>query len=170
MFRRFELTMRECEPVAGKTVLDVGCGSGRYAIALADRGAVATGIDFAASMLSLAQQLAKAHGVSASCHWIQADFLEWGCSDRFDISLAIGFFDYIADPLPYLAKMHQLTNEKVIFSFPKPGGWRSTQRRIRYRILRCPLYFHTQESITRCLQAAGFRSWRFDGSWAVAYV
>ncbi len=170
MYRRFALTMRECDPAEGKTVLDVGCGSGRYAVALAERGALVTGIDFAESMLSLAQQLAAAHGVSAACHWIQADFLEWQCTGRFDISLAIGLFDYIADPLPYLAKMHQLSGQKVIFSFPKPGGWRSTQRRIRYRIRHCPLYFHTQASMTRCLQAAGFQSWRFDGSWAVAYV
>jgi 2-polyprenyl-3-methyl-5-hydroxy-6-metoxy-1,4-benzoquinol methylase len=37
--RRFDLTLDALEPLAGKSVLDVGCGSGRYCLAFADRGA-----------------------------------------------------------------------------------------------------------------------------------
>ena len=38
-------------PVAGRTVLDVGTGTGRAAIALAGRGARVTGVDASAEML-----------------------------------------------------------------------------------------------------------------------
>ena len=41
--------------VAGRRVLDVGCGSGPLAAALRDRGAVVTGFDVSAGMLALAR-------------------------------------------------------------------------------------------------------------------
>ena len=37
--RRFDLTLTRLEPLRGKSVLDVGCGSGRYCLAFAERGA-----------------------------------------------------------------------------------------------------------------------------------
>ena len=36
---RFELTLERVEPIAGRSFLDVGCGSGRYCLAFAQRGA-----------------------------------------------------------------------------------------------------------------------------------
>src|SRR5688500_13285180 len=42
--------------VAGRRILDAGCGSGPLAAALRDRGAVVTGIDASAGMLALARQ------------------------------------------------------------------------------------------------------------------
>ncbi|GII84059.1 methyltransferase [Sphaerisporangium siamense] len=42
--------------VAGRRVLDAGCGSGALSAALRDRGAVVTGIDASATMLALARR------------------------------------------------------------------------------------------------------------------
>ncbi|MEV6655099.1 class I SAM-dependent methyltransferase [Streptomyces sp. NPDC051219] len=42
--------------VAGRRILDAGCGSGPLSAALRDRGAVVTGIDASAGMLALARQ------------------------------------------------------------------------------------------------------------------
>ena len=36
---RFELTIAGCNPINGRSVLDVGCGPGHYGIELAHRGA-----------------------------------------------------------------------------------------------------------------------------------
>lgn len=41
--------------VAGRTVLDVGCGTGRWSLRLADAGATVTGIDFSTGMLDKAR-------------------------------------------------------------------------------------------------------------------
>ncbi len=41
--------------VSGKTVLDAGCGEGRFARMLAERGAQVTGIDISARMIDLAR-------------------------------------------------------------------------------------------------------------------
>lgn len=42
--------------VAGRRILDAGCGSGPLSAALRDRGAVVTGIDASARMLALARR------------------------------------------------------------------------------------------------------------------
>src|ERR1700727_409264 len=42
--------------VAGRRILDVGCGSGPISAALRDRGAIVTGIDISAGMLKLARR------------------------------------------------------------------------------------------------------------------
>lgn len=42
--------------VAGRRILDAGCGSGPLCVALRDRGAIVTGIDSSAKMLELARE------------------------------------------------------------------------------------------------------------------
>lgn len=167
-YRRFDLTLAACGDVRGKRILDVGCGSGRYMVALAQRGATVLGIDFASNMLALAHALAEERGVAAHCRFIHGDFLKYDFHETFDISLAIGLFDYVQDPLVFLEKLNWLTEEKVIVTFPRPGGWRALQRRLRYRMEGCPIYFHSQDSMAARFAAAGFRDWRLEGSWAVA--
>ena len=48
--------------VAGQDVLDVGCGSGFYAAAMADRGATVTGIDGSAEMVRIARRVVGERG------------------------------------------------------------------------------------------------------------
>jgi len=53
--RRFHLTLEKLSPLPGKTILDVGCGSGRYCLAYAEGGAARVlGVDFAPAMIELA--------------------------------------------------------------------------------------------------------------------
>jgi ubiquinone/menaquinone biosynthesis C-methylase UbiE len=51
--------------VKGKTVLDMGCGSGRYTLALAAVGASVTGVDFQADSYQQAEKIASERGLSA---------------------------------------------------------------------------------------------------------
>ena len=116
--RRFALTLELCGDVKGKRVLDVGCGSGRYAIELARRGAEVVGLDFAPAMVEMSTQRASEAGLSDRCTFEVAEFLEWCEPHHFDICLGIGFFDYIAEPQRFLAKMRQITEGQGVFSFP----------------------------------------------------
>jgi ubiquinone/menaquinone biosynthesis C-methylase UbiE len=60
---RYEKSIEGCEPVQGKSVLDVGCGPGHYSITVAQRGASrVVGIDFADGMLKLATDHAQKVG------------------------------------------------------------------------------------------------------------
>ena len=51
-------------PLKDRTVLDVGTGTGRAAIALAARGARVTGVDASAEMLAVAARRASEAGVN----------------------------------------------------------------------------------------------------------
>ena len=85
------------------TVLDVGCGSGRYALALAAAGAArVVGVDVAASMIELARRQADAAGSGDRCEFHTSPFLEFSTSERFDVVVATGYMDYLEDPLPHL--------------------------------------------------------------------
>jgi SAM-dependent methyltransferase len=51
-------------PLAGKHILDVGCGSGQNAVQLAKLGATVTGIDLSSKEIEIAQRRAQINGVS----------------------------------------------------------------------------------------------------------
>src|SRR5207244_833726 len=60
MYERFHRTLQACDPSSGRSVLDVGCGSGQYATALVERGArEVVGLDFAPNMLRIATDNAR---------------------------------------------------------------------------------------------------------------
>src|SRR6202041_2510353 len=52
VFQRYDITFAQAGDVAGKNILDIGCGSGVYAVDFARRGAKRVlGVDFSGNML-----------------------------------------------------------------------------------------------------------------------
>jgi 2-polyprenyl-3-methyl-5-hydroxy-6-metoxy-1,4-benzoquinol methylase len=144
---RFLKTLEGCNPIEGRTVLDVGCGPGHYSITLAQRGAGRViGIDFAEGMLKLASQHAAQAGVSDRCDFRVADFATFTAPERFDYVIVMGFMDYMADPRGVIEKVVSLTKSKAFFSFPVAGGLLGWQRKLRYR-KRCDLFLYTGEQL-----------------------
>lgn len=76
-------------------IIDIGCGHGRHALVLAERGASVVGLDFAVALLNRAQQLAAERRTHAS--WIRGDMrrlpIRSGCADAALLMDAFGFFD-----------------------------------------------------------------------------
>ncbi|HYW17469.1 MAG TPA: methyltransferase domain-containing protein [Allosphingosinicella sp.] len=72
------LVLREIEPLEGRRILDVGCGAGALALAAAERGAEALGIDISAPLIEAARARAERSGIGAE--FVQAD----AQSHRFD--------------------------------------------------------------------------------------
>src|SRR6185295_7396064 len=66
--RRLDLTLEALTPLEGKSVLDVGCGSGRFCLAFAQQGASRVlGIDFAPGMIDLAKEYARRLELTHRC-------------------------------------------------------------------------------------------------------
>ena len=61
--------------VAGRRVLDLGCGEGAYSRELARRGARVTGIDGSATLIDAARQRAEAAGLDIDCRCLNANAL-----------------------------------------------------------------------------------------------
>jgi 2-polyprenyl-3-methyl-5-hydroxy-6-metoxy-1,4-benzoquinol methylase len=159
MRRRLEL-VRTLGPLPGHwTVLDVGCGSGRFSVELALRGAAAVvGIDVAEHMIALARADARARGVGGRCQFHAADYLEIDHSERFNLVLAIGYFDYVEDPYAHLNAMLQQCKTRVLASFPKRFDLRVPTRILRIRAAGGFVRFYTGSEIARLLDRAGVRS------------
>lgn len=166
---RFMLVMQEAADLSGKTVLDIGCGSGRYSVALAKKSAAGViGLDFSENMVRLAESLAIKHGVGRVCKFIKQDFSMFKPESKFNLSIAMGVFDYIQEPKSSLLKMRSLTSEKMIVSFPRYSFLRATQRKIRYLLKGCQVYFYTQSSLDRLLRSCGFLKFsivKLQGDW-----
>lgn len=154
---RFEETLKGCTPIEGKRVLDVGCGPGHYAVALARRGAdYVLGLDFAPEMLELAKARAQEAGVAGRCRFELANFLDYPLTETFDYAVVMGFMDYMRDPAPVISKALQATTAKAFFSFPAAGGFLAWQRRLRYR-RRCELFLYSEPDLKKLFAATGAR-------------
>ncbi|MBI4323489.1 MAG: class I SAM-dependent methyltransferase [Candidatus Omnitrophica bacterium] len=158
MFERFRVTVEVCGDVRGKRVLDIGCGSGRYSVELARRGAEVVGVDFSQPMLDLAARAAEAAGVAGRCRFLHGEILQLAFAQRFDISLAIGVFDYTDDPHPLLQKMRELTCGTLIASFPVRAHPLALVRKLRLFLAGCPVRFYTRAQVERLLRWPGSRA------------
>ncbi|MDH4223848.1 MAG: methyltransferase domain-containing protein [candidate division Zixibacteria bacterium] len=150
---RFDLTFQKISELKGKTVLDVGCGSGRYTLEFVRKGAEKiVGIDFAHSMIDLANSYVKDLAEKERYQFICGDFMKYDFKDQFDYILAMGLFDYLRTPSDYLAKMKSLACGKIIASFPKRWTWRTPIRKIRLSLAGCSVYFYSRRDIERLLE------------------
>jgi 2-polyprenyl-3-methyl-5-hydroxy-6-metoxy-1,4-benzoquinol methylase len=159
--RRLQRTLEFLHPLDGQSILDVGCGSGRYCVAYARGGAAqVVGVDFAARMIELACAGAAHAGVAGRCEFRAGTFPEAVPDGPFDAVTALGFFDYIADPLAMIRAMRERCRRTLVMSFPKAWEWRAPIRRLRFWFNRCPLFLYTQGKVRTLLQEAGIN--QFD--------
>lgn len=158
MFQRFDWVMKAAGDIRGKTVCDVGCGSGRFVTALAKRGAARVmGVDIAPNMVALSRKLATEVRVTNVCEFVQSDVLDWKTDEKFDLVIAIGFWDYIADPLPRLRLIRKMTRGKFLSAWPRLWTWRMPVRKLRLTVKGCPVYFFSEPRVYQLLEQAGFQ-------------
>jgi ubiquinone/menaquinone biosynthesis C-methylase UbiE len=165
MYERFNWVVRRAGDCRGQSICDVGCGSGRFVNVLAQKGARVTGLDFAPTMLKLSQELVQCHGVADRCDFVLSDVLDWKTDRKFDLVIAIGFWDYVADPLPRLQMIRSITRARFLSAWPRSGTWRAAIRKVRLNMAGCPVYFWTRPQVEEYLNRAGFRvsSWEQYG-------
>lgn len=152
---RFIKVIEGCEPVEGKSVMDIGCGPGHIGISLAKNGAgYVFGIDFASGMINLAKENAKLAGVEQRCEFILGDFMQTNIENKFDYSIVMGVMDYIAEPAEFIEKVLSVTMSKAFFSFPADGGILAWQRKLRYE-KRCDLFMYSAEELKKLFSDIG---------------
>lgn len=158
MYARFDYTMRNSEPIHGHSFLEVGCGTGRYALEFARRGARrVVGIDISDKMLAVCQERARQEHLDDRCEFVQSDLIQYQPDTQFDVCIGIGLFDYIREPLPVLTKMREVTQDRAIVSLPRFWTWRASVRKIRLALRHCDVFFYTKERIDALLKQAGFK-------------
>jgi SAM-dependent methyltransferase len=72
----------------GRHVLDLTCGPGLYAVPLAQRGCLVTGVDFSPASIAYARELARDAGVTDRCIFIEANVCDFAPQpEAFDAAL-----------------------------------------------------------------------------------
>lgn len=160
MYERFVFTIEHCEPIKGRTFLDVGCGNALYSLELARKGAAkVVGIDISEVMIGLCKQSSENENLTDRCTFIQTDLLDYKPESTFDVSFGIGLFDYISDPLPVLKRMREVSTDKAIMAFPRLWTWRAPVRKVRLARKGCDVFFYSKAKIEKLLRDAGFSRW-----------
>jgi 2-polyprenyl-6-hydroxyphenyl methylase/3-demethylubiquinone-9 3-methyltransferase len=88
----------EHSAVAGKRLVDVGCGGGILAEAMARRGATVTGIDMGEAPLSVARLHQRESGVEVSYLQATAEELASAEAGNFDIVCCLEMLEHVPDP------------------------------------------------------------------------
>jgi len=160
MQMRYEKVIESIAPYENNSVLDVGCGTGRYSIALALKGIKkATGVDFAANMIEGANHLARKYKVDTTCEFLIADFMQQEFEGLFDHVFAMGVLDYIEDPALFVKRMMTYAKKSVMVSFPAAGGIIQKLRKFKFeKLQKCPVYFYTLEDIQKISQKVEART------------
>jgi 2-polyprenyl-6-hydroxyphenyl methylase / 3-demethylubiquinone-9 3-methyltransferase len=99
----------------GKRVLDVGCGGGILADAMARKGATVVGVDLATKSLKVAQLHAlEAQTPNVSYREISAEDLALEQPASFDVVTCMEMLEHVPDPQSIVTACAALA---------KPGGW-----------------------------------------------
>ena len=107
------------DEIAGRTVLDFGCGPGVEAVEMAERGATRViGIDICEKWLTEAKARVDEAGVADRCT------IERTWNDPVDMIVCIDCFEHFSDPLGILRHMRALLKPggRVLISFGPPWG------------------------------------------------
>ena len=160
---RFDL-VRNLAPIPGAwSVLDVGCGSGRYAVALALEGATrVVGVDVSPNMIGLAQADAQRLGIESRCAFHVSAFADFTTDETFDVSVATGYFDYLEQPQADVDKMLAVTKGRVFASFPKRLDWRVPLRKARFALIGGYVRFYGEGEVRELFRRGGLPTERLS--------
>jgi len=119
-------TLRDKQASPGEKVLDTGCGTGNYALALAGEGFHVTGIDYSPGMLECAKSKVT-HECADRLVFRQMDMnkpLEFS-DDSFDHVISMTSLWTVADPgftLSEFTRVLKPGGSLIVMQIPKPVG------------------------------------------------
>jgi len=111
---RVEWIERVAGPLAGRRVLDVGCGGGILAESLASLGASVTGIDLSEKSLAVAKLHRLESGINVDYRAVSAEALAAEQPGAFDVVTCMEMLEHVPDPASIVDACARLA---------RPGGW-----------------------------------------------
>ena len=112
-----EADLRLCGDLKGRRVLDIGCGAGENAVAMAGQGAHVIAIDVSSAQLALGRKLADAAEVRVEWHQSDAADLAFLRADSIDLALAAGVVHEVEDLDRLLRQVHRVLRAGAAFVF-----------------------------------------------------
>ena len=116
--------MALCEPLAGKVVLDLGCGEGYCTRMLSQRGARVLGLDLSERMIELARQAEDALPLGIRYDTADAVTADLGAAS-LDLVVAVFLFNYLDVERMHktMANVHRMLRPggSFVFAVPHPA-------------------------------------------------
>jgi SAM-dependent methyltransferase len=146
-----DLLLELLAPVApGAALLEVGCGTGHFARALAEAGFCVVGVDPEPAMLAVARER-----VPVAC----ADGLRLPFADgAFDAAVLVSVLEFVADPAALLREARRVARRRVVVLALASRSWLGLRRRISGR-LGHPIFsratFRSRARLAALARAAG---------------
>lgn len=160
MYERLRRTVEVIRQHDSPTVLDVGAGTGRFFKPMLEAGARhIVAVEPAERMVAIARELIADQGISDKITFVTLPFMDAAVDYPCDVSIAIGFYDYIPNIDDHLRKVRGLTKQTMVASFPRAGTWRAAVRERRLKLRGCPSYYFSREQLEKALRESGYRSW-----------
>jgi SAM-dependent methyltransferase len=117
-----EAELRLLGALAGKRVLELGCGGGQAAVALAGQGARVIAVDGSAEHIGFARRLADREG--ARVEWHTGDLAEFAfvSADSVDLVFSTNTLDYVDDLNRVFRSVHRVLKPRgaLVFSLEHP--------------------------------------------------
>lgn len=105
--------INSCAPLAGKKVLDIGCGGGILTESMASKGAHVTGIDLSEKALKVADLHSLETGVQVRYELISAEDMAAREPEQYDIVTCMEMLEHVPEPSSVVQACARLV---------KPGG------------------------------------------------
>jgi SAM-dependent methyltransferase len=147
--------------IQGRTILDVGTGTGRAALLFAGGGAKVTAVDASEQMLAVARQRAQEQSVNVKFLTGDAHALEF--RDRaFDVVVSLRVLMHSPTWRGCLSELCRVADRLVIFDYPSRWSAASLQAFVRgllhrFRIRTEPYRVFSDREIDDALAKCGFR-------------
>ncbi len=142
-------------PVAGRSVLDIGCGAGHYSELLKAEGAEVTGIDPDAKLLAEAKRrVPKGHFQVAG-----AEDLPFA-DGRFEAVLCSNALEFVGDQARALAEMRRVTSGRAVLCVLNRQSLWGLQQQLFRPFSNHPYYrgqFFSSERLQQLATASGWR-------------
>src|SRR5690606_31679997 len=110
---RLDWTRTQAGPLGGLRTLDVGCGGGLLAEAMAAEGARVTGIDLAKQALQIARLHGHESGIQVAYECISAEDYAQQQAGQFDLVTCMELLEHVPDPASVVGACARLV---------RPGG------------------------------------------------
>ena len=114
---RLDYIVQRCGGLEHKTVLDVGCGGGILAEAMAAQGAHVTGIDLSDKALGVARLHQLESGAQVQYRLIAAEALAVETPGAYDVVTCMEILEHVPDPASTIAACAQLARPDGLVVF-----------------------------------------------------
>jgi 2-polyprenyl-3-methyl-5-hydroxy-6-metoxy-1,4-benzoquinol methylase len=140
----------------GKSVLDLGCGSGQVSLLAAAMGARVHGIDIAPAMLALARQAAARAGLAERTLFTEGDVSRDSLAQA-DVVLLVGVVEYYREFADLVTRAGRAARQTLVIAHANRVLYRMALRHVMARASGLNLYYHPMHAVAAAGHAAGLR-------------